>query len=157
MMEKRILIPLLFLCLMGYGCTPHEFVVKKNTPDRNEITETVTPDSNLIEVPPEYKRPYVIGHGIAFGIIGFFAVGYLTFTWGNGLKIGEECSDCPYPELFWIGGSVGFVGGYIFGTHVGSQVAKIKYRKKQHQKNGDRSPKNNDSSDNKEDVSKSKL
>lgn len=127
---SKTIITFAIIC-MTVGCTHYQFTGKKDSVDAK--ADSVKLDSNRADVPSEYQKSYVVGHGLLFGILGFFAGGYLAYTWGNGLKIGEECEDCHSLGLFWIGGGLGFIGGYILGTQVGSRVAKIKYREQQQQ------------------------
>jgi len=154
--EKKILNLLIFLFLTGYGCAPYQFAIKKDESAKRINSENIVPDSNRIEVPSEFKKPYVISHGLLFGIVGFFAGGYLAYTWGNGLKIGEECQDC-HPELFLIGGGIGFVGGYVLGAHIGSRVAEIKYRKQQQKIRRHKKQENSYSMEKKKVFDKTKL
>jgi hypothetical protein len=151
---SKAIIPFAIIC-MTLGCTRYQFASKKDSAEAK--ADTVILDSNQVYVPSEYRKPYVVGHGVLFAILGFFAGGYLTYTWGNGLKIGEECEDCHSPGLFWIGGGIGFIGGYIFGIHVGSRVAKIKYRERQQRNDPDVNKENIDSTDTKKVFDKSKL
>jgi len=119
-----IVIPLVLASIIG-GCKSYLFAASRDSLGTG--VEKINLDSSQVDVPSEFRRPYVVGNGVLFGILGFFAGGYLAYTWGNGLKIGGKCEDCHSPGLFWIGVGVGFIGGYILGAQVGSRVAKIKH------------------------------
>lgn len=78
-------------------------------------------------VPEDYIRRYEISHGLLMGTIGFFSGAYFFAPMAANVPIGGDCFDCDVGGLFWIGGAVGLVSGFVLGRHAGRKIARKKY------------------------------